>query len=183
VQRDLDRLLAGMRRGVRLGLHLGAGGERIEGLVNCDAFDPRAERRVDARDLREFADGSVDWIENHHMLEHLSFADAERAVAEWARALRPGGVLVVTCPDLGALCRRWIRQVRWERFRRRPDRLAYTLRMFCGSQENEGMFHRSAYDRKRLEELLARHGIRTEFAYTPYPRRPTPSLLVIARRG
>jgi hypothetical protein len=33
-----------------------------------------------------------------------------------------------------------------------------------------------------LEALLARHGLHCAVTYTPYPKRPTPSLLMVARK-
>src|SRR4051812_46834575 len=106
VHRDIDRLLADIRHHAAAGLalHLGAGKSRIPGLVNCDLYEPTADRKVDAIDLGEFADGSVELIEHHHMLEHLSLADAQKALREWSRVLRPGGFLVVTCPDILRVC-------------------------------------------------------------------------------
>jgi predicted SAM-dependent methyltransferase len=59
-----------------------------------------ADLKADAKDLSMFADGSVDYIESHHMIEHLSFADTESALTEWHRVLRQRGLLVISCPDI-----------------------------------------------------------------------------------
>jgi predicted SAM-dependent methyltransferase len=181
VQRDIDALLTALRSRAELGLHLGAGSTRIAGLVNCDLHNPAADRKVDATELGEFADASVDHVETHHMLEHLSFADGERAIAEWARVLKPGAHLVITCPDLTALCRKWLYQRLFSAFFK-PRHEAQVLEMFYGTQEHTGMLHRSGYDRRVLQALLERHGLRCAVSYTPYPRRPTPSLLMVARK-
>ncbi len=92
VHRDIEQLLRLIRERASVGLHLGAAGSRIPGLINCDLFDPNADRKVDATDLSSFEDGSVDLIEHHHMMEHLSFVQADRALMEWARVLKPGRV-------------------------------------------------------------------------------------------
>ncbi len=178
---DINRMLGELRAGVRIGLHLGAGGTKLAGLVNCDLFDPAAGRKVDATDLCDFEDGSVDLIEHHHMVEHLSLEQADRALREWARVLVPGGSLVMTCPDLLAVCLLYLRHRTIDLIRSRDSELEYDLRMFVGSQEHEGMFHKSHYDGRRMRKLLPKYGLTVEFTY-PYPRRPTPSLLVIARR-
>lgn len=182
VRPEIDRLLAELRAAAPTGLHLGAGSVRLAGMINADLHNPAADRRLDALDLSEFADGSVDLIEHHHMLEHLSIADTERALAEWARVLRPGGWLVMSCPDLTRLALVYLRDRLIDRVRPWPERIESRIRMFVGSQENEGMFHRNHFDAPRLARLLERHGFALEFRYA-YPKRPTPSLLTISRRA
>ncbi len=182
VRRAIDALLEKMRAAAEVGLHLGAGSQKIHGLINCDLFDEKADRKVDARNLEGFADGSIDYIESHHMIEHLSFVEAAGAVAEWSRVLKPGGYLVLTCPDLGRVASRWGKLAWWHRLRACNYERDYVLKMLYGSQEHQGMFHKSGYDRAHLSELLANHGLIVEFSFTPYPRRQTPSLLVIARK-
>ena len=61
--RRITRFLDTLRRS-RVVLHLGAGGKRIEGAINCDLHDPAADRRLDATNLQEIADGSIDVIEH-----------------------------------------------------------------------------------------------------------------------
>ncbi len=181
VHRDIGQLLSEIRRRSTLGLHLGAAGTRIPGLVNCDLFDPGADRKIDATDLSSFGDGSVDLIEHHHMMEHLSFVQADRALAEWARVLKPGGFLVVTCPDLLRVCWLYVKNRGLDLIRPRDGAIEYTIKMLVGSQEHEGMFHKTHYDARRMRRLLPGYGFSVDFCY-PYPNRPTPSLLTIARR-
>jgi SAM-dependent methyltransferase len=60
-----------------------------------------------------FADGSFDVLTAWHVLEHM--ADAARALAEWRRVLRPGGLLILETPDASsAKVRR--RGIRYRRF-------------------------------------------------------------------
>lgn len=176
VRRDLDRLLEDLRRGARVKLHLGCGDKPIVGMVNCDLFSPHADLRVNSKDLGALRDASVDLIESHHMIEHLSFADAGAALGEWWRVLRPGGYLILTCPDLDKIARRWGREPWGPRKKR-------MLQMLYGSQEHEGMFHLSGYNREHMGELLGDRGFRVLFSFSSYPSRPTPSLLTIAVRS
>jgi predicted SAM-dependent methyltransferase len=181
VHRDIDRWLASARSRLRLGLHLGSGETRLDGLVNCDLYNPAADRKVDATDLRDFETGSVDLVEHHHLIEHLDFAQADRGLCEWARVLSPGGLLVVTCPDLLRVSLLYLRLRAVHAFRTRGPELEYVMKMLVGSQEHPGMYHKSHYDAERLRRLLPECGFEIMFTY-PYPRRLTPSLLVIARR-
>lgn len=175
VRHDLDRLLQGLRGRCRVKLHMGCGDKPIEGMVNCDLFSPQADVRVDSKNLGAFRDGSVDLIESHHMLEHLSFADAEAALSEWHRVLKPGGYLILTCPDLDKISKRWCRTP-W------GPKKKYMLQMLYGSQEHPGMFHRSGYNLDSLREILAERGFRLLYHFSSYPARPTPSLLTISLR-
>jgi len=183
VHRDIDRLLNQIHHeaSAGLGLHLGAGNEKIPGLVNCDLHNPAADRKIDAIHLGEFADESVDLIEHHHMWEHLSLADSELALREWSRVLKPGGFLVVTCPDLLRVCLLYIKNRALDIFTPRDKHIEYNIKMIVGSQEHPGMFHRSHYDGRLIRKILRSHGYSVEFIY-PYPSRPTPSLLTIARK-
>ncbi len=180
--RDLDALLTNIRRNARKGIQLGAGHNLIPGLVNCDLFNPAADVKADACDLHIFADGEVDLLETHHMIEHLSLEATDRALREWYRVLAPNGLLVITFPDFTAIARRWLRYAWTYWFRPRPARIDYLVKMIVGSQENDGMYHRNVFDRHRMRRLLAAHGFRIEFTAIPYPRRPTPSRLVVAAK-
>jgi predicted SAM-dependent methyltransferase len=182
VEVDIDTFLAGLRKNIGKGLHLGAGASKLPGLINCDLYNPQADLKVDAVNLDMFADGSIDLIESHHMIEHLSFADAEKALKEWQRVLRPGGLLIITFPDITRICLRWLKYRIIYPIKPRPEKLARIVQMIVGSQEHAGMFHKSAYDIILMRQLLTAYGFKTEFSYAPYPRRTTPSLLVISRK-
>src|SRR4029078_13509287 len=88
-------------------LHLGAGGKRIENAINCDLHDPAADRKLDATNLSEIGNGTIDIVEHHHLIEHLLAADLQPALTEWARVLKPGGLLIISAPDLETVLRRW----------------------------------------------------------------------------
>ena len=183
VRRDIDELLVELRSQASsgVGLHLGAGGQKIAGLVNCDLHNPEADRKLDAVNLSEFTDGSVDLIEHHHLVEHLSFVDADTALREWSRVLKPGGLLIQTCPDILRVCLLYVKYRVIDLLDSRDKELDYVLRMLVGSQEHAGMFHKSHYDGRLLRKILPSYGFSIEFMY-PYPSRPTPSLLTIARK-
>ena len=176
IRRDIDRLLEKIRQGSPVALHLGCGTKPIAGMINADLHNEAADRQLDAADLHEFTAASVDLIEHHHLMEHFSFAQVQKAFQEWARVLKPGGFLVMTCPDLNQVIRKWRRA-------NTDEQREKTLQMIYGSQEHEGMFHKSGYDLRRVTQLLTQHGFALKYHYAPYPSRSTPSLLVVARRN
>ena len=182
VHADIDNLLREIREHVNKGLHLGCGSSMLSGLINCDLFNPNADLQIDSTNLSIFEDNTIDLIEAHHMIEHLSFSDTGKALIECHRVLRPGGLLVITCPDLTRICLRWIMLTILYPFFPLPDKLDYIVKMLVGSQEHDGMFHKNSFDVRRLSRLLTEHGFKTEFSFTPYPHRPTPSLLIISRK-
>ena len=117
-------------------LHLGCGLNVVEGWLNVDgswnarlAKYPRLRRALatahvippesakvewrgdlrilDVRDPLPFATGSYEAIYASHLLEHLYLDDALRLLHECFRVLRPGGVLRLVVPDLGAIVREY----------------------------------------------------------------------------
>ena len=187
---ELDRLLSQLRTAAQQGLHLGCGATHLDGMINCDLFHPDADLKIDATDLSGFADGSVDMIETHHMLEHFSIKEAPLALAEWHRALAPGGILVLSCPDLTKVCMKWLMYSLSYPFTRFNKKLAdivdgtrdYIIRMFVGPQDYEGMLHKSAYDKHQLRRLVEASRFEVISLTSGYPARPTPSLFLIARK-
>lgn len=54
-------------------------------------------------DMAAVADESVDAVYSAHNLEHVYAYEVELVLKEFLRVLKPGGFLVVTCPDLQAV--------------------------------------------------------------------------------
>lgn len=89
------------------GFDIGFGGDPIvPDAITVDLARPytrvgaaRQILRLDARDLSPICDGCADFVYSSHLLEDFAWPDIHRAVAEWRRILRPGGLLVVCCPD------------------------------------------------------------------------------------
>jgi predicted SAM-dependent methyltransferase len=178
----IREFLAYHRKRVNTGLHLGAGSVRIPGLINCDLLSPDADLNVDSTKLSMFENNSVDWIESHHMIEHLSFNETEKALSEWNRLLRDGGLLVLTYPDIFKISAAWIKHSILNKIIPQSEKLDYIVEMLVGSQEHEGMFHKNVFDKRRMSRLLEKKGFVVEFSYSPYPLRTTPSSLSIARK-
>lgn len=105
--RVVERFLRGLPAGAKV-LDLGCG----EGLVvekfrreGCDirGMDLNYESEfVDRGDITAtgLADASVDVVLCLDVIEHLQFADQERAIREIRRILKPGGTFLATIPNL-----------------------------------------------------------------------------------
>lgn len=129
-------------------LNIGAGDTRIEGWIPIDrkfgteAYPLPASVEWEGETI-SLADNTVDEIRASHILEHFSFADAEKALRDWVRVLKPGGKIRIAVPDVDAVLRSDNRDLR--------------LFWLMGGQTDENNFHKSAYDRQRLQLLM--HGL------------------------
>jgi predicted SAM-dependent methyltransferase len=87
------------------GIDLGFGGDPItDTAIRIDMPQPYARTGTyqvqlggDARKLHWFNDGVLDYVYSSHVLE--DFEDTRTVLLEWLRVLRPGGRLVIFCPD------------------------------------------------------------------------------------
>lgn len=87
------------------GLDLGFGGDPItDHAIRMDMPAPytavgaqSVQLGGDATDLCWFRDGVLDFIYSSHLLE--DFPDTRVVLQEWLRVLRPGGRLILYCPD------------------------------------------------------------------------------------
>jgi predicted SAM-dependent methyltransferase len=87
------------------GVDLGFGGDPItKSAIRVDM--PRPYTHVgeypvqlggDAARLEWFSDNSLDFVYSSHLLE--DFDDTKAALKEWLRVLKPGGNLIIFCPD------------------------------------------------------------------------------------
>jgi len=88
------------------GVDLGFGGDAITpSAIRVDLPQPYADYLGihpvqlggDVRHLHWFADGVLDFVYSSHVLE--DFEDTGAVLREWLRVLKPGGRLVIYCPD------------------------------------------------------------------------------------
>ncbi|MFX0199622.1 MAG: methyltransferase domain-containing protein [Candidatus Hodarchaeota archaeon] len=170
----IDEYVNKIREQAQVGLNLGCGNMFIEGLTNCDLYNPEAEKILDALDLSEYKDESVDLIEAHHLLEHFSFEERDGALNEWHRVLKPKGYLIISCPDMSRLLRLTlaVEKINW-----------HALELYIyGGQENPGGYHKSCYSPEYLTQLLEKAGFMLDMILPNYPYRPTPTFGIVARK-
>ncbi len=175
-EKKINFLLNEIRFKSKVCLHLGCGQQLIDGYINIDLHNKKADKNLDVCDLKEFADESVDLIENHHLIEHLSFEEAKKAFREWKRILKPNGWLIVTTPHLERVMELWKRLNEQEKWN-------YGIKMIYGFQDNVGLFHKSGYTPKRIKKILTDEGFGIELLWDYYPvRRKCPTFICIARK-
>lgn len=82
-------------------LHLGCGPNPVPGWLNCD-FQPASFRVIylDVRRPLPLPDQSFDYVFAEHLIEHLTYPQAQRLLGECLRILKPGGRIRLVTPDL-----------------------------------------------------------------------------------
>lgn len=89
----------GARATAPLRLNLGAGEVAIPGYTPVDR-----KCGGEAYPLA-YPDNSVDEIRASHILEHFPHTETGAVLADWVRALKPGGLLSIAVPDFDWICR------------------------------------------------------------------------------
>lgn len=87
------------------GIEIGSGGApMVKGSMLVDIIDTfshdlpyKVDYFADAHDLREIESSSLDYVCASHVLEHMT--NPIKAVREWVRILKPGGIMWLRIPD------------------------------------------------------------------------------------
>jgi SAM-dependent methyltransferase len=89
-------------------LNLGCGDKILPGYVNVDVAASRAGREPDVvcdlHALSPFESESIDEILSVHVIEHFWRWEVEAVLREWVRVLKPGGTMILECPNLISAC-------------------------------------------------------------------------------
>jgi predicted SAM-dependent methyltransferase len=89
----------------RLRVHLGSGDRPKGGWVNVDLLGHRVDLAWNLNRALPFDDGSVEWIFQEHLLEHLTLERGLALLKDCHRMLKPGGVLRIGVPNADAYVR------------------------------------------------------------------------------
>jgi len=144
-------------------LNLGCGDKILPGYVNVDVVEARAGMKPDVicdlHDLVPFADASVDEILSVHVVEHFWRWEVRDVIREWVRVLKPGGRMVIECPNLQSACQTFLEDpVQRSREDQQGQR---TMWVFYGDPKWKDplMNHRWGYTPESLAALLSEAGL------------------------
>lgn len=144
-------------------LNLGCGDKILKGYTNVDVVSERAGKLpdiiCDIRYLEKFSDNYADEILAVHVVEHFWRWEVGAILKEWVRVLKPGGKMILECPNLTSAC---------EEFLKDPDRHALpgqegqrTMWVFYGdpSWSDPLMVHRWGYTPLSLAQVMFEAGL------------------------
>lgn len=144
-------------------LNLGCGDKILPGYVNVDVVEARAGKTPDVlcdlHQLHPFPDNYADEVMAIHVVEHFWRWEVEDILREWIRVLRPGGRMVLECPNLISACEEFLKNTE---LRSRPDQAGQrTMWVFYGdpSWKDPYMIHRWGYTPDSLKRLMESVGL------------------------
>lgn len=160
-----------------LRLNIGCGPERIEGFTGVDILPGPAVDIVAPSDKLPYENESVDEIVAEHLIEHLTYYQFNRTMAEWYRVLKSGGTLTIECPDLLGLCKQFVEANEYERYTTYKGYWPIIAHLYGhqrGKSEAEemGQVHKSGYTKEHLTSVLT--GLGFTFIVNENPRKATP---------
>lgn len=130
-----------------LKLHLGSGDKYWPGFVNLDKYSSRADVHCEGTHLPH-QPNTADELHAIHLLEHFHRLEAENALREWYRVLKPKGKLVLELPSLDKMAQRIVNG---------ETNLRFTLLGLYGDprETKPGMAHQWGWSMKELEMVLS----------------------------
>jgi SAM-dependent methyltransferase len=144
-------------------LNLGCGDKILSGYVNVDVVASRAGKSPDVicdlHQLTPFEDNHADEILAVHVIEHFWRWEVEDILREWIRVLKPGGRMVLECPNLAAACEAFLAN---PDAASRPDAAGQrTMWVFYGDPQWQDplMVHRWGYTPSSLAKLMEQCGL------------------------
>lgn len=132
-------------------LNIGAGSTVIDGYIPVDI-----KTGTDARTL-PYPDESVDEVYASHVLEHLPRDEAPKALAEWARVLKPGGIMRIGVPNVPVICKAW----------NELDE-PHLMMVLYGSQDDQTNHHGWGYSSESLRHAMNNAGIVQVREFSPF---------------
>lgn len=146
-----------------LRLNLGCGDKILEGYVNVDVAPSRAGKKPDVlcdlRKLEPFDDDSVDEVLSVHVVEHFHRWEILNVLKEWVRVLKPGGKMIIECPNLLSACQEIVNDAAGKTG---PGKAAQrTMWVLYGDPnwEDPLMVHRWAYTPQSLADVMKESGL------------------------
>lgn len=137
-------------------LNIGCGKQLWDGFINIDSPGNWSGKKPDIEtDIRKLPlpENYADEAHAIHVIEHFYAWEAADIVQEWIRVIKPGGVLVLECPNLEKLC--------W--FFLYPGQMHDRMTMWGlygdPGYEDASMAHKWAYTPETLGRLLEQLGM------------------------
>lgn len=144
-------------------LNLGCGDKILPGYINVDVAGSRQGRKPDVlcdlRRLKPFADNEIDEILSVHVVEHFWRWEVVDVVKEWVRVLKPGGMMVIECPNLLTACQEIMQNPDTAIGPGKEGRRSMWVLYGDPGWKDPLMMHRWAYTPESLMQLMREAGL------------------------
>ena len=144
-------------------LNLGCGDKILADYINVDVVEARAGKSPDVicdlHALTCFQDNHADEVMAIHVVEHFWRWEIEEILKEWLRVLKPGGKMVLECPNLLSACEALLAD---PEKRSQQDKHGQTsMWVFYGDPgwKDPLMIHRWGYTPYSLAQLMSSAGL------------------------
>lgn len=135
-----------------LKLNIGCGNDTKDGYTNIDKYNKNADIIAPANDL-PYDDNSVDEIYSSHLIEHLLPGTEDiTTLNEWRRVLKPGGRLIIRCPNFERYINDWLGGN--DEYREGWG----LINIFGWKDRGVGMWHHTGFTVESLPKLLIKCG-------------------------
>ncbi len=147
----------------KIRLNLGCGDKILNGYTNVDVVQERSGRQPDVicdiRKLSVFEDNYCDEILAVHVVEHFWRWEVEDVIKEWCRVLKPGGKMILECPNLQSACEEFLKNP--EVYSQQGSQGQRTMWVFYGDPQWKDplMVHRWGYTPLSLSSLMRSCGL------------------------
>lgn len=133
-------------------LNIGCGNKRLDGYTGVDIVPRPAADIVAPANAIPLADGSADEVLSVHQVEHCFRWEVPPMLREWFRLLKPGGRLVIECPDLRKCCQNVIDDLK--KPNKHPDQMGVFGLFGDYRPEDPYMVHKFLYTFESLSDLV-----------------------------
>ena len=145
-------------------INLGCGDKILNNYINVDIINERGGRQpdivCDIRNLNIFESNYCDELLAIHIVEHFWRWEIKDILKEWLRVLKPGGKIIIECPNLLSACQELIdNPVQGSK----PDISGQkTMWVFYGdpSWKDPLMMHKWGYTPQSLAQLMHECGLK-----------------------
>lgn len=138
-------------------LHLGCGGNILEGWINIDLKKrPGVDLVWDLRRGLPYQDNTVDFIFSEHTLEHFTLSDGQALLKECYRVLKIGGRVRIGVPSIERAIRHYSKNT-WKQELWIDKMKVESKAQYINAYFHEWQ-HKFIYDKEELVAILQRSG-------------------------
>ena len=152
--------MSGSKTAVKL--NLGCGDKILEGYINIDTASERKEKKpdiiADIRDLKKIKTAIADEILAVHVIEHFYYWEVIPLLTSWKRILKPGGKIILECPNLLYACKMLLENPDKASLPDRNGQMSMWPLYGDPSWKDPLMCHKWAYTPKSLISVLTQSG-------------------------